>query len=211
MIDSQVLAFTGIAAILTVTPGADTMLVMRSVLARGQRAGLLATLGIGCGVLIHAALSALGVSWILLQSAVLFEAVKLIGACYLILLGCQSLWSVFRRRGDDPIEAQTGGQRVAGRTSFIEGTLNNLLNPKVAVFYLAFLPQFIRPGDPVLAKSLLLASIHFVMGLVWLSLVTLLMGRLRAVLTQPRVRRTLEAVTGFVLIGFGLRLAMEKR
>ncbi len=210
MIDLQILAFTGIAAILTVTPGADTMLVMRSVIARGQRAGLVTTLGIVCGVFIHALLSALGVSWILLRSAVLFDTVKMIGACYLIFLGCQSLWSVFRHPSGDPIEAQTGTQRVAGRKSFIEGMLNNVLNPKVAVFYLAFLPQFIRPSDPVLAKSLLLAGIHFVMGLVWLSLVTLLLGRMRKALTRPRVKRTLEAVTGIVFIGFGLRLAMEK-
>src|SRR5918911_3801618 len=96
MIDPQVLAFTGIAAILTVTPGADTMLVMRNVLSRGQRAGLLTTLGICSGLFFHATLSALGLSFILVRSAAVFEVVKLVGACYLIFLGGQSLWRALR-------------------------------------------------------------------------------------------------------------------
>jgi RhtB (resistance to homoserine/threonine) family protein len=214
MIDSQILAFTGIAAILTITPGSDTMLVMRSVLTRGQRAGLLTTFGICCGVFIHAVLSSLGLSWIIVRSSVAFETLKMLGACYLIFLGCQSLWQAFRDSHHD----QTGGAgdagpvpRLAGRKAFIEGMLNNVLNPKVAVFYLAFLPQFISPGDPVLAKSVLLAGIHFTMGIIWLSLVTFLLGRMQVFLSRPRVKRGLEAATGFVLIGFGLSLAAEKR
>jgi threonine/homoserine/homoserine lactone efflux protein len=214
MIDSQILAFTGIAAVLTVTPGSDTMLVMRSVLARGQRAGLWTTLGICCGLFIHAALSALGLSWILLNSSVAYEIVKSLGACYLIFLGCQSLWQAFRRRAGETgalTENSATMRQVAGGRALIEGMLNNVLNPKVAVFYLAFLPQFIGAGDPVLAKSLLLAAIHCVMGIIWLSLVTFLLGRMRALLARPRVKQALEAATGFVLIGFGLRLAVERR
>jgi RhtB (resistance to homoserine/threonine) family protein len=214
MIDSQILAFTGIAAILTITPGSDTMLVMRSVLTRGQRAGLLTTFGICCGVFIHAVLSSLGLSWIIVRSSVAFEILKMLGACYLIFLGCQSLWQAFR----DSHQEQTAraidagpAHRPGARKAFIEGMLNNVLNPKVAVFYLAFLPQFINPGDPVLAKSVLLAGIHFTMGIVWLSLVTFLLGRMQVFLSRPRVKRWLEAATGFVLIGFGLRLAAEKR
>src|SRR5829696_2522565 len=143
MIDSQVIAFAGIAALLTVTPGADTMLVIRSVMARGQRAGLMTTLGICCGLLVHGVLSGLGVSLILLRSAMLFEAVKLVGAGYLIHLGAKSLWGL--RRGLDAVEPPAGQTQAVHRRpwqSFVEGMLNNVLNPKVAVFYLAFLPQF---------------------------------------------------------------------
>lgn len=210
MLDPQLLAFTGIAAILTITPGADTMLVMRSVIARGQRAGLLTTLGICCGLFVHAVLSALGLSWLLLRSATAFEIVKLLGAAYLILLGCQSLWQAWRQQAADNDKVPALPKAAAHR-AFIEGMLNNILNPKVAVFYLAFLPQFIGPHDPVLSKSVLLAAIHFAMGIVWLSLVTFLFGRMRALLTRPRVKQTLEAFTGLVLIGFGLRLAAERR
>lgn len=213
-IDPQIIAFTGIAAVLTITPGSDTMLVMRSVLARGQRAGLLATLGISSGLFFHAALSALGLSVILVRSAAAYNTVKLLGACYLIFLGCQSLWTALRRReGQAPETEETESplKRSDVKKSFAEGLLNNILNPKVAIFYLAFLPQFISPSDSVFAKSLLLASIHFLQGVLWLTIVTFLMGRMRRVLTRPRVKQTLDAITGVVFIGFGLRLAVEKR
>jgi RhtB (resistance to homoserine/threonine) family protein len=207
MIDSQVLAFTGVAALLTLTPGSDTMLVVRSALVRGRRAGLLTVLGICCGLFIHATLSAVGLSVVLVQSARAFEILKLAGAGYLLCLGLQSIWSA--ARGALPAERTVGP--VGARRAFAEGLLNNVLNPKVAVFYLAFLPQFVGPGDPVLAKSILLASIHFAQGIVWLSLVTLFVARLRGTLTRPRVQRALESLTGLVLVGFGVRLAMERR
>jgi RhtB (resistance to homoserine/threonine) family protein len=206
MFDARVLAFAGIAAIVTLTPGADTMLVVRSAIVRGRRAGLLTVLGIGSGLFIHATLSALGLSVVLVRSARAFEIVKLAGALYLVFLGLQALRSAARGA---PIEARPADPAVAHR-AYAEGLLTNVLNPKVAVFYLAFLPQFISPGDPVLAKSILLASIHFVEGLVWLSLVTLFVARLRSMLAQPRVQRVLESVTGLVFIAFGVKLAVSR-
>ena len=214
MIDNQILAFTGIAAILTLTPGADTMLVMRNVLARGQRAGILTTVGICSGLFFHATLSALGLSLILVRSAAVFEIVKLIGACYLIFLGGQSLWRALHHgpgKISDPRENSVAKQKKKGSHSIIEGLLTNVLNPKVAIFYLAFLPQIISPGDSVLAKSVLLAGIHFTLGIAWLSLVTVFLGRMRIFLTRPRVQRVIEATTGAVLIAFGARLALERR
>ena len=213
MFDSSMLSFTAIALLLTITPGADTMLVMRSVVARGQRAGLLTTIGICCGLFVHASLSAVGLSVILVRSAAAFELVKLVGAAYLIFLGVQSLWRVMyhqSRVADDAPLGRGHGTARTKRRPFLEGLLTNVLNPKVAVFYLAFLPQFIRPGDPVLLKSVFLASIHFLLGLLWLSLVTLVLGRLRAVLTRPHIQQRLEAITGVILIAFGVRLALER-
>jgi RhtB (resistance to homoserine/threonine) family protein len=214
MIDPQILAFAGVAALLTITPGADTMLVMRSVLARGQRAGLLTTLGICTGCLIHAALSALGLSLILMRSALVFDAVKLAGAGYLVYLGVQSLRQAWRAESGrvalESVRAELP-PRSTFSTAFGVGLLTNLLNPKVAIFYLAFLPQFISPGDPVLAKSLLLALLHATMGVTWLSLVTLFLSRLRAWLVRPRVKQMLETFTGTILILFGLRLALARR
>jgi RhtB (resistance to homoserine/threonine) family protein len=206
--DSQVLAFAGIAALLTLTPGADTMLVLRSALLRGRRAGLLTVLGISCGLFVHATLSALGLSAILVSSARAFEIVKLTGACYLVFLGVQSLWSA--ARGPRPSPGRDLAV-VSGRRAFAEGLLNNVLNPKVAVFYLAFLPQFVGPRDPVLAKSLVLASIHFAQGIVWLSFLTFFVGRVRLALARPAVQRGLESLSGLVLVGFGVRLAAERR
>jgi RhtB (resistance to homoserine/threonine) family protein len=207
MLDSQVIAFTGIAAILTLIPGADTMLVVRNALVRGRRAGLLTVLGVGSGLFIHATLSALGLSVVLVKSAEAFEFVKLAGALYLVFLGLQALRSA---RAGGPIREHSV-QPVQGRRAYVEGLLTNVLNPKVALFYLAFLPQFISPADPVFAKSILLASIHFAEGLVWLSLVTLFVGRLRPLLVRPAVQRTLDSVTGLVFIALGVKLAASRR
>src|SRR5260221_14633766 len=135
MIDSRVLAFTGIAFILTITPGADTMLVLRSVLAYGRRAGLFSALGICNGLLIHAPLSALGLSLLLVRSATAFEIVKFAGACYLIFLGVQSLWRVLRHQAEPvAINAENGDivQSRRAQHSYLDGLLTNLLNPKVA-------------------------------------------------------------------------------
>jgi RhtB (resistance to homoserine/threonine) family protein len=207
MLDARVLAFTGIAALVTLTPGADTMLVVRSALVRGRRAGLLTVLGIGSGLFIHATLSALGLSVVLVRSARAFEIVKLAGALYLVFLGLQAIRTAARGAPVGERRADPAGAHRA----YVEGLLTNVLNPKVAVFYLAFLPQFIGPSDPVLAKSILLASIHFAEGLVWLSLVTLFVTRLRPVLARPRVQSALESVTGLVFIGFGVKLALSRR
>ena len=214
MIDPQVLTFTGIAAILTLTPGADTMLVMRNVLARGQRAGILTTVGICSGLFFHATLSALGLSLILVRSAAVFDIVKLTGACYLIFLGSQSLRRALHHGASKfpgTHESIVIKQKKESWRSIVEGLLTNVLNPKVAIFYLAFLPQFISPGDRVFAKSVMLAGIHFTLGIIWLSLVTLFLGRMRALLSRPRIRGAIEATTGTILIAFGVRLAMERR
>jgi RhtB (resistance to homoserine/threonine) family protein len=207
MFDARVLAFTGIVAIVTLTPGADTMLVVRSAIVRGRRAGLLTVLGIGSGLFIHATLSALGLSVVLVRSARAFEVVKVAGAVYLVFLGLQALRSA--ARGVPVTEQRT--DPIGARRAFAEGLLTNVLNPKVAIFYLAFLPQFVGPGDPILAKSILLASIHFAQAIVWLSFVTVFVTRMRSVLSRPRVQRGLESLSGIVFIAFGVKLAMSRR
>jgi threonine/homoserine/homoserine lactone efflux protein len=168
IIDHQIIAFAGIAALLTITPGQDTVLVIRNVMAQGQRAGLLTTFGICCGLFVHATLSAVGLSLILLKSATAFEVVKLLGAAYLIWLGARSLRQALRG-SNRAFEKSIPKQRSAnGWPCFVQGFLTNILNPKVAVFYLAFLPQFIGPGDWVFGKSMLLALIHWVEGILLL-------------------------------------------
>lgn len=213
MIDNQLLAFSGLAFVITITPGADTMLVMRSVLASDRQAGIVTTIGICTGLLVHAFLSALGLSLILVRSATAFEIFKLVGGCYLIFLGFQSAWQAFQKNSS--IEEKEAEQSLSidnksTKQFFMSGFLTNLLNPKVALFYLAFLPQFIHPTDSLLLKSVKLGSIHLSFTFMWLIVVAVLVGQLRQFLTHPKVMRVLLATTGFIFMGLGAWLALER-
>ena len=209
-LDPQLIAFALVATVVTVIPGVDMALIARSVLTHGRRAGYVTSLGVCSGLWVHAVASALGLSTILMASATLFALVKLAGAVYLVALGAQSLRRALRPVAEPALDTAGSVARDGGR-AFLQGFLSNLLNPKVAVFYLTLLPQFIRPGDPVLARSLLLAAVHVVIGLLWLMLYAYFLGRLSPVLRRPRVRRTLEGVTGTLLIAIGGRLAWDRR
>jgi threonine/homoserine/homoserine lactone efflux protein len=183
-------------------------LVTRNVLAFGRRRAMLTIVGICAGCVIHATASALGLSAILATSATAFNVVKTLGAGYLIWIGIQSIRE--SRQAASPTQAGNDSRR-ARLGPFLQGFLTNILNPKVAVFYLTFLPQFISPREPVLRRSLLLASIHIVMGFAWLTAYAWFIDRVGAVLTRPRVKMWLERVTGGLLIGLGARLAWERR
>jgi len=214
MFDARMLTFIVAVTLLTISPGSDTMLVFRSVLKRGQTAGLLTTLGICTGLFVHATLSALGLSVILVRSAMAYEIVKGLGACYLIGLGVWTLIQARRRSNFRDVDNGVPAAALVKKgwpQSFVEGLLNNVLNPKPAIFYLAFLPQFINPTDPVLLKSLLLAGIHFAIGIVWLALLVILIGKIGAWLTRASVRKKLEMTTGSILICLGVGLVFERR
>jgi threonine/homoserine/homoserine lactone efflux protein len=213
--DSHLWAFVLVATLLAVTPGADTLLVVRNVLTRGRPAGLATIAGIAAGCLVHATLSAVGVALVLMRSAEAFAAVKWGGAAYLVMLGAQSLGRWLRADAGGPGSPAAGpadGPRSARRLrSFLEGLLTNVLNPKVGIFYLAFLPQFLGPGEPVLARSLLLAGLHIGIGVAWLSTVSFGVGRIRPLVESRLWRARLDGASGAVLIGLGLRLAAERR
>jgi RhtB (resistance to homoserine/threonine) family protein len=200
------LLFLGIVALLTVTPGADMAMVARSVLTGGRRDALATTLGISAGCLVWAFASAVGVAALLAASRSAYDALRLVGAAYLIWLGVQTLLAA-RRGTREPAEA-AAARRAA---PFRQGLLTNLFNPKIAVFYSTFLPQFIGPGDPALALSLALAGVHIALGVAWLSLYAWLVDRAVAAFKGSGLRRALDAVTGTVLVGLGLRLAAERR
>jgi threonine/homoserine/homoserine lactone efflux protein len=209
--DPQIWAFLLVATLLAVTPGADTLLVARNVLGRGRTAGLATIAGIAAGCIVHASLSAVGVSLILVRSAEAFHALKWGGAAYLVILGLQSIRGWWR--ADEVAPAAVAAERTGSRRlrSFLEGLLTNVLNPKVGLFYLAFLPQFIRPGDPVFTRSLLLGGLHIGIGVVWLSLLSVSLVRIRPLVESRLWRARLEGVSGAVLIALGVRLAAERR
>lgn len=209
MVDSEVLAFTLVAALMTMSPGPDTMLVVRNSLRGGRRDGLLTVAGICSGLFVHALLSALGVSAILMVSATAFTIMKVAGVCYLVWLGVRSLQSAVK--GAPPATGNGGGAPVAAAQSFREGLLTNVLNPKVVVFYLALVPQFIGPDDAVLPRYLLLTAIHYVEGILWLGGVALLVARSRAMFLRPAWRRWIDTACGTVLVALGLRLALQRQ
>ena len=204
MIPPGLVAAAVVLALLTISPGADMALVAKVTFERGRRAAFVTTLGICSGLFVHATASALGLSVILATSAEAFTVVKLAGAAYLAYLGVRSVRASFHDASPEPATARRGA------TPFLQGLLSNVLNLKVAVFYLTFLPQFIDPNGNVLAQSLFLALVHAVMGIAWLTAYAYVLGRLVRMLAGGGVRRALERVTGVVLIALGLRLALER-
>ena len=206
--DSRLLAFIGVAALLTIAPGPDMALVLRNALRGGRPTVVPTAAGICSGLIVWGGASSLGVAALLATSAQLYEGLKLAGAVYLIVLGVLALRAAWRA-GD----AAEGAGNLPSRSrssAYRQGLLTNLLNPKVGVFYATFLPQFIAPGQPVFAKSLMLACIHAAMSLAWLTIYGYGATRLASVLSRGRARQALEAATGTVLVAFGLRLAADR-
>ncbi|WP_083005867.1 LysE family translocator [Halomonas sp. GT] len=210
-IDAQFVSFLVAITLLSISPGVDTLLVIRNTARGGVRDGVATSIAICCGLFVHATISALGISLILLQSAWAFHMLKLAGAAYLIWLGISSLLAA--RRGTPlPVRGvMTSGSPVPFWQPIKEGLLSNVLNPKTVVFYMAFLPQFISPTDPALLKSLWLAGIHFVIANIWQISVVLMVGGASKWLASARFAQTLNAATGVVLVVFGIRLALEQR
>ncbi|ENM5788784.1 LysE family translocator [Vibrio mimicus] len=202
-------AFLIAITILTLTPGLDTALVIRNTSRAGFVDGCTTSLGICFGLFVHATFSAIGISAILAQSAELFQIVKMIGAAYLIWLGISSLRSLMKTGQGIEVVSLTHSQFRLTR-SLREGFLSNVLNPKTAVFYLAFLPQFINPEYSPLAQSLLMALIHFAIAMVWQCCLAGALSSAKNLLKNASFMRWMEGTTGFVLVVLGIKLLLEK-
>ncbi|MFV0575326.1 MAG: LysE family translocator [Vibrio sp.] len=202
-------AFLVAITILTLTPGLDTALVIRNTTRSGSLDGCVTSLGICCGLFVHATLSAIGISAILLQSAELFHAMKLIGAAYLVYLGITGLISIYKGQGKLDLTSGTVAKTFSAKRSFREGVLSNVLNPKTAVFYLAFLPQFINPENSPLLQSLFMASIHFVIAMIWQCGLATMVHSAKNWLQNSSAMKWMEGVTGVVLVTLGLKLALS--
>ena len=210
LLDPQILAFAGIALLVTISPGPDTFLVIGNTLARGVRGGLATVLGIVSGALFHAALIGFGLAQLLVHSETAFLAVKALGAAYLFWLGLRGLYAVWGPQRPS-VAAVAPAQTRGLRACYAQGVITNALNPKVAAFYLAFLPQFLQPGDPVALMAMALIGIHAAMGLAWLSLVAIAVRGMSRQLSRPGLRRWLDTVISGVMMAFAVRLATASR
>jgi threonine/homoserine/homoserine lactone efflux protein len=203
-------AFVAVSAVVICTPGQDTALTIRNTISGGRRSGIATAAGVSLGQAVWTLAASAGLVALLSASEPAFRALKLFGAAYLVYLGAQSLWSALRRRENAKYQIDTRSTTLTPRRALGQGALSNLGNPKMAIFFASLLPQFAPEGDGAFAALLALGLLFCSLTLAWLSLYAVAIARLSALLTG-RVRRVIDAVTGAVLVAFGIRLAAEER
>ena len=206
--DTTLIAFAGVSLLLAVTPGPDMAVVTRNALAHGRRGVILTTSGIALALVIWVAATAVGLSALLRTSGEVLFVLKIVGACYLAYLGVRTLIDSRRQ----PADLLAGAPQAAapGIAVFRQGFLSAISNPKLGVWFVTFLPQWVLPGQAVLPRLLGLGITFAVIGWIWMNVYGLFVTRLRAVITAPSVRKWMDRVTGVVLLGFGARLAVER-
>ncbi|EMY32818.1 lysine exporter protein LysE/YggA [Arthrobacter crystallopoietes BAB-32] len=206
------LSFAVVAALLTIIPGLDTILVLRASISQGRPHGYATALGINAGAMAWGAAAAVGASALLAASETAFAVLQFAGAGYMIWLGGTMLWRSFRhgpaKSLEDPHAAPARGGLVL---SWAKGAGTNLLNPKVGVFYIAMIPQFIPEGVSPLGMGIALAAVHNLLGLIWFSLIINGTHLVRGKLQRPSFVRATDRVTGLALVGFGASLALKGR
>jgi RhtB (resistance to homoserine/threonine) family protein len=207
------LAFLGVSLIVIVTPGPDTAVTIRNTLFGGRTGGVCTALGIASGQMIWALATGVGIVTLLVASEPLFLAVKYAGAAYLAYLGVQALreaiWPAASLEGELPPSPQAS--RLTSLAAFRQGLISDLSNPKMAIFFASLLPQFIPAGEETVWALLRFGAAFAVMTFAWLGLYAAVIARAGDILNRQSIRRSIEAVTGTLLIGLGLRIATEHR
>ena len=201
-------AFVAVSLVVICTPGPDTALIIRNTLAGGRRGGIATAIGITAGIAVWTLAASVGVAALLSASEPVFRALQLAGAAYLVYLGAQSLVAAVSGRRH-VTTGEGGGQTVAPKRAFRQGLLSNLGNPKIAVFFVSLLPQFVSDGSQSFLALAVLGAAFSLMGLAWLTLYAVVVAKAGQFL-RGRVRRVLDAVTGTILVAFGIRLAAER-
>lgn len=204
----QLLAWALVAVIGAATPGVDLMIVLRSTLFHGRRSGFAAVVGVEVGHAVWAVASLVGLTALLAASTIAYDVVRILGACYLVWLGCMAIWKSLPRNRTTATESATPTPQNPAN-AVRSGLISNLLNPKVGVFYISILPQFLPTEAPAGSWGVLLVSIALAVGIVWHSIIVLAATRARGVLTRQRVKVWLDRTSAAVMIGLGVRLATE--
>jgi threonine/homoserine/homoserine lactone efflux protein len=212
LVTVDIAAFLGVSILVIVTPGQDTALTIRNTLVGGRGSGVFTAAGVASGQFIWTVATSAGLAALIVASEPVFTALKLAGAAYLIFLGAQALYAAFRPSGGGLKANRFVRDNRLGRVAaYRQGVLSNLGNPKMVVFFSSLLPQFVNRGNASFQTMLMLGLLFCVMTLTWLTGYAFVVARVGDVLRRDRVRRSMEAVTGLVLVGLGLRLATERR
>lgn len=201
------LLFVVMCVLLIILPGPDTAIITKNTVLHGKKSGLQTMSGTLCALMIHTSAAVLGLSAIIMKSAFVFSIIKYIGAMYLLYLGAKTLYAMTRRK---PQLADAVPHKNDTKSSFMQGILTNLLNPKVAVFFLTFLPQFLTTGSDPLLPFFLMGVTYTVLTALWFVGYVYLLHQIRSFMNKPSTQKAMEGITGAVLILFGIKLAFEK-
>ncbi len=207
---TEILAFTLVASLLVMSPGPNGVLIAKTVPTSGRRAGFANVAGFVTAFYVHGALSVLGISILITQSATAFAVAKYVGAAYLVWIGIKALISA-SRGSSSQTQMPAARQRRSLFAAFIEGFLTNALNPKVSMFYLAAFPQFFSAGEVSALSSFVLVAIHSLLNAIWFGGMVLLLGKFTGWTRSPRAQKLLKYTVGAVFIGFGAKLASLNR
>ena len=193
---------------LIILPGPDTAITTKNTVTVGRTGGFKTVFGTCCALLIHTAAAVLGLSAIIMKSAMLFSILKYVGAAYLLYLGIKTLWALKYKK--DMVSIADQENKFADSSCFKQGFLTNILNPKVAVFFLTFLPQFVNTESNTLLSFLMLGMTYTVLTAIWSFLYVYLINQISVFMKKPKTQSMIEGLTGTILIGFGIKLFFEK-
>ncbi|MFJ7466911.1 LysE family translocator [Peribacillus frigoritolerans] len=205
----QFYLFVLMSIFFVILPGPDIAIITKNTITAGKVGGLKTLLGCCCALLIHTSAAVLGLSAIILKSALLFSVIKYVGAIYLLYLGIKTLWSLKKKKEVVNVEMNTKN-KFASTSCLKTGFLTNILNPKVALLFLTFFPQFVNPGSNTLLPFLIMGITYTVMTALWSILYVYLINGISAFMKKPKTQNIIEGITGAILIGFGIRLFLEK-
>ncbi|MCU5304206.1 LysE family translocator, partial [Bacillus toyonensis] len=194
---------------LIILPGPDTAMATKNTLVAGKMGGVKTVFGTCVALLIHTLAAVIGLSALIVKSALLFSIFKYVGALYLIYIGIKALLAVKNKEGVNTNDVSINNDKEH-TSCFRQGFLTNLLNPKIAVFFLTFLPQFLNPSHNTFIQLLVMGLTYLVLTIIWFAFYIFLIDKISAFMKKPKTQRYIQGLTGIVLIGFGIKLALEK-
>ncbi|MGK4117769.1 LysE family translocator [Lysinibacillus capsici] len=204
--------FLVMCILLIILPGPDTAIATKNTLTVSRKGGLQTIIGSCCGLLIHTCAAVIGLSAIIVKSAYIFAVLKYVGAVYLCYLGIKTLWTLRTIRTQSPVvdDVRSIEHKYSHQSCFKQGFLTNVTNPKVAVFFLTFLPQFVDGNSGTFFPFLIMGLIYTALTMLWFIFYVYLLDRISAFMKKPSTKAVIEGLTGAILIAFGIKLALEK-